>query len=360
MSNRWSHHLRRELRPPEELQQAASEHEWDARMETARELRESLRTAPPSPGIEDCSMRPDLHVHPIIFEQRYARKAAASPSSPRGQGRGVHAVVLVHGFQGNACDMNLIRNNFALAYPRALYVCSCVNEDDMDIGMEEMGQRLAEEVQQFVSTVVPAEPGLERLSFITHSAGGVIVRCALPHLREFHAKLWTFMSLAAPHLGYMRGASTLFKTGLWVVKKFRRSRCLEELSMTDSPELTDCLIWRLSKTPGLEYFMNVVLVSSVQDGYAPLESARIELPCSSSGDGSLGSTYQAMVRNILGRVNPGRVIRLEVNFCLGDLGLDAVTGRAAHIQLIDNQLLLRLLAQTHGCLLSEGGPDIPA
>jgi len=265
----------------------------------------------------------------------------------------MHVVVLVHGFQGTACDMNLLRNNIALTHAKALYICSCVNQDDMDIGMEEMGERLAEEVTQFISGVVTPDTGLEHLSFVTHSAGGLIVRCALPLLAEYHDKLYTFLSLSAPHLGYMHGASTLFKTGLWVVKKVRRSQCLEELSMTDAEQKSDCLIWRLSKMPGLEHFRHVVLVSSVQDGYAPLESARIELSTAASSDRNLGPTYRTMVRNILDRLDPTRVLRLDVNFSLGDAGIDSVTGRAAHIQLIDNQLLMRLLAQMYGFLFDR-------
>lgn len=43
--------------------------------------------------------------------------------------RGVHLFVLVHGFQGNSCDMRLLKNNLSLMHPDAIFLVSSANED---------------------------------------------------------------------------------------------------------------------------------------------------------------------------------------------------------------------------------------
>lgn len=53
----------------------------------------------------------------------------------------------------------------------------------------------------------------KRLSFIGHSLGGIIIRAALPHLTEFKNKMYTFMTLSTPHLGYMYNSSSLIDAG---------------------------------------------------------------------------------------------------------------------------------------------------
>jgi len=42
---------------------------------------------------------------------------------------GVHLFVLVHGFQGNSCDMRLLKNNLSVMHPDAIFLSSSSNED---------------------------------------------------------------------------------------------------------------------------------------------------------------------------------------------------------------------------------------
>lgn len=94
---------------------------------------------------------------------------------------------------------------------------------------------------------------------------------------------------------------------MWLLQKWKKSDSLLQLSLNDSTDMRDTFIYKLSKTKGntqidytdaswkirednitnevavffcvgLEYFTNVLLVSSVQDHYAPFHSSRIELP----------------------------------------------------------------------------------
>ena len=49
---------------------------------------------------------------------------------------------------------------------------------------------------------------------IGHSLGGVIIRSAIPYLKDFHSKMHTFISLSSPHLGYLYHQSSLIETGI--------------------------------------------------------------------------------------------------------------------------------------------------
>merc|ERR1712100_92278 len=141
--------------------------------------------------VEDLSLMPKMDVHPILFEQRYVPmgnggtledrmpedyKKHRIPSAPKAY-RGVHLFVLVHGFQGNSFDMRLMKNNIALLYPDAIFLCSNSNEDNTEGDMTEMGIRLAQEVVNYICDWCPGS-ALGRLSFVARSIAGVVVRAA--------------------------------------------------------------------------------------------------------------------------------------------------------------------------------------
>lgn len=60
---------------------------------------------------------------------------------------GLHLIVLVHGFQGNAYDMRLIKNTISLINPSIVFMSSRANEDKTENDFIEMGKTLANEVR---------------------------------------------------------------------------------------------------------------------------------------------------------------------------------------------------------------------
>ncbi len=108
--------------------------------------------------------------------------------------------------------MRLFKNNLALLYPDALFLCSKINEDFTDYDIMDMGTRLASEVKSYILDWCPGN-SLARISFIGHSLGGVIIRSALPHLHEFKEYMYTFFSLSSPHLGYMYNSNKMIDAG---------------------------------------------------------------------------------------------------------------------------------------------------
>lgn len=56
-------------------------------------------------------------------------------------------VFLCHGFQASSYDMRIIQRGIKEALPLAEVVTSCANESDTDGDIDEMGRRLAQEVE---------------------------------------------------------------------------------------------------------------------------------------------------------------------------------------------------------------------
>lgn len=219
----------------------------------------------------------------------------------------------------------------------------------------EMGERLATEVKQYILSFCPISC-ISKISFIGHSIGGLIIRAGLPHLAEFAPKFWTYISLGSPHLGYMYNQNRLFDAGMWLLKKWRNSRCLTQLSMTDQRLYEETCLFRLSTLPGLEWFKNVMLVCSFQDQYAPFDSTRIQIckqalsehnseeqKAAASDSNNRGNQYIAMAQNLLSNLNTKLLYRLDVNFHIKDKNMDSWIGRTAHIQFLECQPLMKML-----------------
>lgn len=122
--------------------------------------------------------------------------------------------------------MNMFKNVIELACPGNRVLLSEANEADSNIDIFEMGKNLAKEVTEMIKDYCPGK-SLGRLTFIGHSLGGLIIRAALPHLKDYRDKMHGMITLATPHLGLMYAKSQLVNAGMWVLKKWKRSISLE-------------------------------------------------------------------------------------------------------------------------------------
>ena len=294
-------------------------------------------------SISDPHLFPSPGDHPILFEDNYIHPGPSPRPEHKSRVTTDHVMVLVHGYQGNSFDMRLIRNALGLVYPQALFLSSVVNEENTEGDILEMGRRLSKEVKGFVEEWCP-EGKMAKLSFIAHSLGGLIVRAALPHLQEYSSKMYSFISLSSPHLGYMYTASRLVDAGMWLLKAWSKALCLKQLSMTDQTDPYETVLYRLSGFPGLGAFKHIVLVASHQDQYAPFESVRVEVSPRAATDPVNGKAYVEMATRMLGSLSASQVCRLDVNFKIASKTLDSLIGRKAHIQFLENEGFLRLLA----------------
>ncbi|TGZ75249.1 hypothetical protein CRM22_000488 [Opisthorchis felineus] len=260
------------------------------------------------------------------------------------QSEDVHLVVCVHGLDGNASDLRLVRVYLQLALPecRLEFLMSECNQQDTFGSFDSMRDNLVDEVIDFIREL--GEPPT-RISFIGHSMGCILVRAALlsPLMKPYLPKLYTFLSLSGPHLGTVYNSSGLVNMGMWVMQKWKKSESLSQLRLRDDPDLRQTYMYKLNASAGLDLFRYVLLVSSPQDRYVPYHSTRIELCRAAVRDSSsLGIVYMEMVTNVLQRLIKSQrttVVRYDIHYSLGTSANNLI-GRAAHIAVLDSEIFL--------------------
>ncbi|KDO50637.1 hypothetical protein CISIN_1g003622mg [Citrus sinensis] len=302
---------------------------------------------------------PDQRDNPGVHSGHSSEAVKKSTGASSQQcGRVLKIVVFVHGFQGHHLDLRLVRNQWLLIDPKIEFLMSEVNEDKTYGDFREMGQRLAEEVISFVKRKMDkaSRSGNLRdimLSFVGHSIGNIIIRAALaesmmePYLRF----LYTYVSISGPHLGYLYSSNSLFNSGLWLLKKFKGTQCIHQLTFSDDPDLQNTFLYKLCKHRTLENFRNIILISSPQDGYVPYHSARIEIAQASLWDYSKkGKVFQEMLNDCLDQIrapsSEHRVfMRCDVNFDTSSHGrnLNSLIGRTAHIEFLESDSFARFI-----------------
>ncbi|VFQ70177.1 unnamed protein product [Cuscuta campestris] len=91
-----------------------------------------------------------------------------------------HLVIMVNGLIGSAADWRYAAKQFVRRLPERVVVhCSECNYSRLTFdGVDRMGDRLAEEVVD----VVKRWPGMHKISFVSHSLGGLVARYAVGRL----------------------------------------------------------------------------------------------------------------------------------------------------------------------------------
>ncbi|XP_015119220.1 protein FAM135A [Diachasma alloeum] len=257
---------------------------------------------------------------------------------------GSHLIVCVHGLDGNAADLRLVKTYLELGLSGAHldFLMSERNQGDTFSDFDTMTDRLVEEILHHIET-----SGLNptKVSFIGHSLGTIIIRSALtrPQLRPLLPRLHTFLSLSGPHLGTLYNTSGLVNAGMWFMQKWKKSGSLLQLSMKDSSDVRRSFMFRLSQRSNLQRFKHVLLCGSAQDRYVPLHSARIELCKAAVRDPTdQGAAYREMVHNILYPVmstSGVTLVRYDVHHAL-QATANSLIGRAAHIAVLDSELFI--------------------
>lgn len=284
---------------------------------------------------------PDLS--PILFEEKYDRRLErwspewfSSKNHPDFR-PSIHLFVCVHGLLGSRYDMKRISDTLALLRPEAEILISKANENLTEGCIEEMGRRLASEVTTYIAALNSKR--LEKISFIGHSLGGLIIRASLPLLAQHKALMHLFFSLNSPHLG-CNGNSKLVDAGLWLIRKFNKSLCLDQLAMTDSDSIHSTLLYKLAKQEQLGWFKHVILLNNSQDNYVTCESARIQ--CSKQECASKGFVCE-MADLLQSSLSPNKLTRVEVNYKSKEKRLGKLIGKTGHVRVLDDRALLMML-----------------
>lgn len=123
------------------------------------------------------------------------------------------------------------------------------------------------------------------------------------------------------------------------------------MGLKDSDNYKDTFLYRLSNKEGLDWFCEIILISSPQDTYSPYDSSRIQLSKVNSYNKSTQNIYGSMVENISNRIRKHKLRRVDVCMKFAKSSLDTFIGRAAHIALITDGMLLDALAVRYASLL---------
>lgn len=229
MKDRWGESIFREVKKVHEYALTTDTKIGESHRALARTLRKTpyYKNLEPLPVMKE-KFFPPSDWHPIMFQDVYTKFSEElgqdetdpwDPSwltpmlDPRALKKGLHLIVLHHGFQGNSFDVRSIRNQIALYRPDCVLMCAHMNEGETEGDINEMGERLAREVLGYIEEWCPGQ-SLQKVSFIGHSLGGVIIRRALPYLISIAEKMHFFLTLSSPHLGYMYNSSKLVDAGL--------------------------------------------------------------------------------------------------------------------------------------------------
>jgi Putative serine esterase (DUF676) len=250
-------------------------------------------------------------------------------------------VFLSHGFQGSAHDCLKLKHYFALQRPDVYFhnvKCNAQEKTTQNIG--HLGEMFAVEVRTVLRDFLKKDV-IETISFIGHSLGGLIIRAALPLLREEFGKWFqAYMTLSTPHLGVGSGDSFLVGAGFNLMTSWKKFDSLLQMGMKDAEQPKQTFLYQLSTKPGLESFREVILISSPQDTYSPYDSSRIQSSKTNSG----APIYFEMVENLMNKIRADSLKRVDVCMKFEKASLDRFIGRAAHIALIANGKLIELLS----------------
>ena len=91
---------------------------------------------------------------------------------------------------------------------------------------------IADEIIKYINENFEEE-NIDRISFISHSWGGIIARAIVNRMRKYRSKFYAFLSLGTPHLGLM-SSKAFVKMGIWFYKMFKSSQWLSQLTFDDN------------------------------------------------------------------------------------------------------------------------------
>lgn len=246
---------------------------------------------------------------PLMMKETYVFKKASIQTGK------THIVFMVHGLEGNSCDMRTIRSILSYLCPKTIFILSEGNEENTQENIEKMGERLAFEVEELIQFYGKGKEIC--LSFIGHSLGGLIIRACIPFLTKFKNQLHTLITLGTPHLG-SSSKKVLVRLGMKVLSSFEKQKSLKEMCLQDQ----NGYLMRLSQQEGLSWFRNLVLVSSYNDGYVNYESAKIIYENQSQPN----KMFEEMAKNIYRGIDPEKVVKLTFYQPNMGLGFDKYLG----------------------------------
>lgn len=280
---------------------------------------------------------------PIIFQDAPSQTIKNRDSSDANtdnnlEQRGCHLVVFVHGYQASSNDTRILRNYFEMLLEKyGIFYCAESNDHDTSCSIEILADNQAKEIDILIKHKLV--DGINKLSFVCHSMGGLIIRAALPKLQQYKSKMHTVFTYGTPHLGCCKSKSFQVRIGMAFLRKFKRDKSIIEVSLADhNNNYDEALLYKLSSYEGLNWFKHVIFAGSQQDHYCPYYSSQCETI--KGKEDKVSHAINQMSNNINSKINPESLIKLA--FLFNNLkGVEKMLGRVPHIQILDNPVLMQ-------------------
>ncbi|KAJ8331213.1 hypothetical protein O5D80_000775 [Batrachochytrium dendrobatidis] len=289
-----------------------------------------------------------------------------------------YLIVFVHGLLGSSFDFHQYRNHFkSMLFQLGIPLSSCkfLNsssyEDDTFEDIDSMADLLVVEIVAFIESI--QEQTLQSISFVCHSLGGIIARCAFrkPALKKYFGLFNTFVTLGSPHFSLALHQNMFITSAMGVYQAISRSKCIDQLNLREHSDPRQTLLYQLASDSSIQNFKHIFLYGSRQDKYVPYEGTlglrlstsekpsvlQSGLNSSSNSTYSTKSThaansYNEHIKTILDEISQlfhsslaqvANVHRYEVHFNhledaenIGTLFSSDMLGRKAHLSMIDD------------------------
>lgn len=168
-----------------------------------------------------------------------------------------HLIVLVHGWMGNAQEMDYMKQSLErqsqkyAPQNKFVIVSPTVNEGRTHDGIAAGGERLAEEVTNLIQEY-KSDNSITTLSFVGNSLGGLYGRFALSKLDLSEVEPMVFCTTATPHLGVSRHTYIpLPRFGEWAVAHILRPTGIDLFNV--SPVIEEMAFQSTFTSPLLQF-----------------------------------------------------------------------------------------------------------
>uniref|UniRef100_A0A8R1HJQ4 DUF676 domain-containing protein n=1 Tax=Caenorhabditis japonica TaxID=281687 RepID=A0A8R1HJQ4_CAEJA len=324
-------------------------------------------------------LRDDAHYEGILYSEKSGKSQHGPVFSPlnsefvvgeplrRGSASKTHLVVFVHGLEGSQDDLLPFRSGLDQAVSSFYhtsqtelaktidepwnfeYLMSSANRSQTWADIKTMAHNLLAEVREYVEE---SRADIQRISFMAHSLGGVIVRSAIGMVAELELewlaeKCHTLMTINSPHLG-LAYVQKHIHWGVQFVKWWKKSRSMEQLTFRDSVNFVNSFVYQVAVNGSCEKFKHVLLVGTPHDQLVPYMSSLLVPSKSSSEDQSkFGEIYREMMSAILNSVRSSEKTENFVRYFtfhqLGSSNAQKLTGRAAHVAALEDEVFIEKL-----------------
>jgi len=275
--------------------------------------------------------------------------------------KGIHVVILVHGYNGSSWDLHALRVALRNVNRNILTYSSCINSSALATGSSLLlqGKKLAEEIHEYIKKR-ELEHIMTRLSFVSFSIGGLIARVALGHLKTYQPCFHAFVSLNTPHLGYsteLKNFSAI-GAGIWALQKIQRSKALLELRHADGDENNKPTLEVLNEgnfAKNIGTFKYAVFLGTEGDVIAPINGSAL-LKDELISDSKLDRMRESLLRTLLThnvQVYHIHAVFPEVKASGFESALDTVIVRQNHLLVIKSEHFTRLFSGSFRTLWDE-------